>query len=226
MTEGIGFYHGFTMRWFRDGFCQEELSRAKRHGTDPYAEMEALAAKVPAGSNGVYAIFSNIMEARRWRHAPPSFVGFDILRPAETGKAACIRAIEENAAYVTRGHLEILSTLTGARASELVFIGGAAKGTLWPQVVADVTNCAVRIPVNKETTSLGGAISALVGCGEFPDFKSAVDAIVRWERVVEPDPSNAAEYAGRFESWKKVYEKMLALADEKIVPGLWRAPGI
>jgi autoinducer 2 (AI-2) kinase len=27
MVEGIGFYHGFTMRWFRDGFCQNEKKR-------------------------------------------------------------------------------------------------------------------------------------------------------------------------------------------------------
>ena len=30
MLEGIGFYCGLTMRWFRDAFCQEEKEEAKR----------------------------------------------------------------------------------------------------------------------------------------------------------------------------------------------------
>jgi autoinducer 2 (AI-2) kinase len=226
MTEGIGFYHGFTMRWFRDGFCQEEIKKAAACGSDPYSEMEALAAATPAGANGVNAIFSNIMNARSWRHAPPSFVGFDILRAAGTGKAACIRAIEENAAYVTRGHLAIIERLTKTPARELTFVGGAAKGSLWPQIVADVTNCRVRIPAKKETTSLGGAVAALVGIGEFKGWRSGVDSVVRYDFLREPDQSNVEKYSELFERWKKVYERVLSLADDRILPGLWRAPGV
>ena len=225
MTEGIGFYHGFTMRWFRDGFCDAEREEAKKRGVDAYAVMEERASEIPPGSNGVQGIFSNIMEAKRWRHAPPSFVGFNMLDARGTGKAACIRAIEENAAFVTKGHLDILVELTGKSPKELVFAGGAAKGKLWPQIVADVTNCSVRIPLVKETTSLGGAIAAFTAIGAYSSWSEAASAMVRWERKVEPNPSAADQYKSLYARWRTVYAEMLGLSDKKILPALFRAPG-
>ncbi len=40
MLEGIGFYCGLIMRWFRDAFCQLELEQAERLHQDPYTLME------------------------------------------------------------------------------------------------------------------------------------------------------------------------------------------
>ena len=114
MLEGIGFYCGMAMRWYRDAFCDSESSVARSRGVDPYVVMEETAARVPPGSNGVFAILSNLMNARRWVHASPSFLQFDVGNPAGSGRAACIRAIEEAAAYVVRGHLGIIGELTGA----------------------------------------------------------------------------------------------------------------
>jgi autoinducer 2 (AI-2) kinase len=226
MTEGIGFYHGFTMRWFRDGFCDKEREEAESRQIDPYSVMEERAAVIPPGSNGVHGIFSNIMEAKRWRHAPPSLVGFNLLDAAGTGKAACIRAIEENAAFVTKGHLDILKELSRETPREIVFVGGASKGQLWPQIVSDVTACRLRIPVAKETTSLGGAIAALTAVGAYRSWSEAVGAMVRVERSVEPQPANVRAYAEIFERWKKVNEWLVDLSDNHVVPSLWRAPGV
>ncbi len=113
MLEGIGFYCGMSMRWFRDAFCEAETSLARERGIDPYAVMEESAAAVPPGSGGVLAIMSNLMNARRWVHATPSFLGFELSDPAGSGRGACVRALEEAAAYVTRGHRDIISELTG-----------------------------------------------------------------------------------------------------------------
>jgi sugar (pentulose or hexulose) kinase len=132
-----------------------ERQETQTRGVDAYTVMKERASAIPPGSNGLNGIFSNVMEAKRWRHAPPSLVGFDLLDAAGTGKAACIRAIEENAAFVTRGHLDILKELSGETPEEMVFMRGAAKGSLWPQIVANVTRRRLRIPVVKETTSLG-----------------------------------------------------------------------
>jgi len=225
MTEGIGFYHGFTMRWFRDGFCDLERQEAKARGVDAYTVMEERARTVPPGSNGVQGIFSNVMEAKRWRHAPPSLVGFNLLDAVGTGKGACIRAIEENAAYVTRGHLEILVDLSRQSPKEIVFMGGAAKGFLWPQIVADVTGVPLRIPVEKETTSLGGAIAGFRSIGVFDSWAQAAAAVVRTERMVEPHPDTVRAYDEAYALWRKVNDRMVAMADERVIPGLWRAPG-
>jgi autoinducer-2 kinase len=226
MTEGIGFYHGFAMRWFRDGFCDKEREEAAGRRVDAYSVMEERAAAIPPGSNGVQGIFSSIMDARRWRHAPPSLVGFNLLDAAGSGKAACIRAIEENAAYVAKGHLLILEELAGKKADEIVLVGGASKGHLWPQIVADVTGRPLRIPVAKETTSLGGAIAAFTAVGVFGSWAEAASAMVRMEREVEPRPEAVHAYGELYERWQKVNERLVSIADDRILPGLWRAPGV
>jgi autoinducer 2 (AI-2) kinase len=226
VTEGIGFYLGFTMRWFRDGFCQEEKRLAEQQGLDAYAFMEKLACEMPAGSNGVQAVFSYVMDVKKWRHATPSFVGFDVVAPQKTGKAACIRAIEENAAYVSRSHFETLAELSGEPPKVITFAGGSSKGFLWPQIIADVLGVPVKIPKVKEATSLGSAICVLTALGETKDWPEAVERVVHWDRVVDPDSTDHATYNDTYERWFEVYQRMLPIADEGLLPSLWRAPGV
>lgn len=225
MTEGIGFYHGFTMRWFRDGFCQEEKRQAEIQKTDAYALMEKLAAEIPAGSNGVQGIFSNIMDAKRWVHTTPSFVGFNLLTPEATGKAACIRAIEENAAYVTRGHMEILEETTNHKPEEVIFAGGSSRGFLWPQIVADVLGVSIKVPEVKEATSLGSAVCAMIALGEVKNWSEGVDRVVHWDKRFEPNMKTHAIYNEKFQHWKEVYQEMLPMAERKVVSPLFWAPG-
>ncbi|MGB6582609.1 MAG: hypothetical protein WBF34_32340 [Streptosporangiaceae bacterium] len=115
MVEGIRFFCGVAMRWYRDASCDSEATVVRSRGVGPYVVMEEAAAPIPPGSNGVYAILSNLMNARRWTHASPSFLQFDLGNPAGSGRSACIRAIEEAAAYVVRGHFDIICGLTAWR---------------------------------------------------------------------------------------------------------------
>ena len=225
MVEGIGFYHGFVMRWFRDGFCHREKEQALSHGEDPYHVMEELASGIAPGSGGVQAIFSDIMNARRWKHAAPSFMGFDVLNPENTGKAACIRAIEENAAYTSRGHLDILTELSGFTPEEVVFCGGSSKGFLWPKIMADVLGLPMKIPVVKEATSLGSLICAGVAIGWFGSFSEAVEHIVKWEAEVEPDQSNTRMYEQHFRRWREIYRHALSIVEAGLLKSMWQAPG-
>ena len=103
------------MRWFRDAFCQSEKEEARRHRMDAYAIMEDSARSVPPGSEGVLGIFSNTMNSKRWIHASPALMQFDIGDPSRSGKKECVRAIEEAAAYVALGHLRIIEEITGGR---------------------------------------------------------------------------------------------------------------
>jgi len=225
MLEGIGFYSGLTMRWFRDAFCQLELEQAQRLNQDPYVLMEQIALEVPAGSNGVMGIFSNLMNAKRWIHASPAFLQFDVGNPANSGRKECIRAIEESAAYVAYGHMKIIESLTGLNFSEIVFTSGAAKGTLWPQIMADVLNCRVKVPVVKESTSLGAALYAGLGVGLYQDLKSVAQSIVSFEKTYEPDPTNHQKYQELYAQWSRVYERSLGMVEEGLIRPLWRAAG-
>jgi autoinducer-2 kinase len=225
MMEGIGFYCGIVMRWFRDAFCELETAEAKASGEDVYAVMERKAADVPPGSNGISGIFSNVMQVNRWVHASPSFIGFDVANPARAGRVDCFRAIEEGAAYVARGHLQIIEELTGLSVTDAVLTGGAAKGTLWPQIVADTLGIPVRIPTVKESTALGAAIYAGVGAGLYKDAGTAARALIEFERTIEPDASAAAAYKPLYEQWLALYAGALELSEAGLTRPLWRAAG-
>jgi autoinducer 2 (AI-2) kinase len=225
MLEGIGFYCGMAMRWFRDAFCDGEAAIARGRGVDPYVVMEEGAAAIPPGSNGVYAILSNLMNARRWVHASPSFVGFDLGHPAGTGRAACVRAIEEAAAYVVRGHLGIISELTAAPVTELTFSGGAAKGRLWPQVIADVLGLPVRVPAVTESSALGAALCAGRGAGIYSSLAELEPTLRQRAATFEPQPAAVAVYDDSYARWRQIYPRLLELSEDGLLNPLWRAAG-
>jgi autoinducer-2 kinase len=224
MMEGIGFYSGLTMRWFRDAFCQADAELAAQRGVDVYDLLEAEATAVPPGANGVLGIFSNLMEAKHWVHASPAFLQFDIARPETSGKKECFRAIEEAAAYVSRGHLEIAEEVSGRSVDEVVFTGGASKGSLWPRILADVLDVPVKVPHVKESTAFGAAVCAGVGAGLYSSLADAA-RLVRFDATVEPEPASAGQYRQLYEQWREVYDRMLGLSDDGLVRPMWRAAG-
>jgi autoinducer 2 (AI-2) kinase len=223
MLEGIGFYCGMSMRWFRDAFCAEDVALARSRSADPYELMEQAAAVAPAGR--VIAIMSNVMNARRWVHASPSFLQFDLADPVTSGRGACVRAIEEAAAYVARGHRDIITSLTGRDFGEVVFTGGAAKGRLWPQIMADVLGVPVHIPVVTESSALGAAICAGVGAGVYASLTEPRAALRRRAATFEPGPAAAAAYDEHYAAWREIYRRLLDITEDGLLNPLWRAAG-
>jgi autoinducer-2 kinase len=225
MLEGIGFYCGMAMRWYRDAFCESEVAAARSRGVDPYIVMEEAAAQIPPGSNGVYAILSNLMNARRWMHASPSFLQFDLGNPAGSGRAACIRAIEEAAAYVVKGHFDIICELTASTPAELTFSGGAAKGSLWPQIIADVLGVQVHVPVVTESSALGAALCAGKGAGIYGSLADLESGLRKRAATFDPGADAVSRYIDSYARWQQIYQRMLALCDEGLLNPLWRAAG-
>jgi autoinducer 2 (AI-2) kinase len=223
--EGIGFYCGLVMRWFRDAFCELEALEAERTGEDVYAILERKAACVPPGANGVFGIFSNVMQASRWVHASPGFLGFDVGDPGRAGRRECFRAVEESAAYVARGHVGIVKEVAGIEVDRAVLTGGAAKGTLWPQILADTLGVPIAVPAVKESTALGAAVYAGVGAGLFEDAGATAARLVRFESTYEPEPAAVAAYRSLYDQWLALYARSLELAEAGLVRPLWRAAG-
>lgn len=223
--EALAFKPGLAMRWFRDAFCQEEVRRAKELGTDPYALMNVEAEKVPAGCYGMMCTFSDVMNFINWKHAAPTFTNFDF-DPAKYNKYTFYRAIMENTAMVTKGHLELVREATGNAPAEIVFAGGASKGEVWCQIVADVLGIPVKVPVVKEATALGAAILAGYGAGLYTDISETARRLVKWERTFTPNPDNHKAYEAMYAPWREVYQAQLALSDRGLTRYMWVAPGL
>lgn len=219
MIEGIGFLCGLSMRWLRDAM----FDQADAGEGDLYEAMDERAGQVPPGSNGVVAILSNVMNAQSWRHASPSFLQFDLNDPVGTGRSACVRAVEEAAAYVARAHRDILEEVSGRPIESMVFSGGAAKGSNWTRIMASVLNMPVEVPTVTESSARGAAFSAGLGIGLF----SRTDAthLRARSRCVSPDSRAAAIYDHNFENWKSIYRTQLSVSDSGQLKPLWTAAG-
>jgi autoinducer 2 (AI-2) kinase len=223
--EALAFNPGLAMRWYRDAFCGEEKKRAAELNTDPYALMDEAARNVPPGSHGMICAFSDVMHFISWRHAAPAFMNFD-LDPEKFNKYTFYRAIMENTALVTLGHLRLVEQATGNRPEKIVFAGGASKSSLWPQILADVLGIPVEVPAVKEATALGAALLAGKGIGLYQDIKAAARSLVTMEQQFLPDASNREIYRKAYETWQAAYAPLLQLSDDRITRYMWSAPGL
>lgn len=223
--EALAFKPGLVMRWFRDGFCQEEKRLAKETGDDPYNLMNQKAKDIPAGSYGMLCAFSDIMNFISWKHAAPTFSNFE-LDPEKFNKYTFYHAILENTALLVKGHMELVYESTGARPSEVIFAGGASKSPLWSQILADVLNMPVRVPVVKEATALGAAILAGYGVGIYPSIAEGAAKTVQFEKTFLPDKKNHAVYEALYSKWRSFYKAQLDLVNKGITEPMWKAPGL
>ncbi|MGF1725336.1 autoinducer-2 kinase [Photobacterium nomapromontoriensis] len=224
-AESISFFTGLVMRWFRDSLCNEEKTAALQQGRDAYEILEEMARTIPVGSYGIMPIFSDAMHYKKWYHAAPSFVNLSI-DPERCNKAAMFRSLEENAAIVSACNLKQVFEFSGAKPDYIVFAAGGSKGKLWSQILSDVTGMEVRVPVVKEATALGCAISAGVGAGIYADLASTGENLVQWEHTYFPDMDNYECYQSIKESWIKIYKEQLKLVDENLTASLWKSPDL
>lgn len=224
-AEGITFFSGLVVRWFRDAFCETEKIEAERRGVDTYAILEEKAKNVPVGSHGIIPIFSDSMKYGKWYHAAPSFLNLN-LDPTLCNKASMFRSLEENACIVSSINLDKIVEFTGIKIDNIVFAGGAGKGTLWPQILADVTGCQIKIPKITEATALGAAMAAGVGAGLYTDLVEASKKLVIWDKTYKPNKENKKIYDRLKTKFKQAYKAQLKLVDDGITTSMWKAPGL
>jgi autoinducer 2 (AI-2) kinase len=224
-AEGITFFSGLVMRWFRDAFCDMEKLEAQKRGVDVYEILEEKAQAVPVGSYGILPIFSDSMKYGKWYHAAPSFLNLNIDSEV-CNRASMFRSLEENAAIVSSINLENIKAFSGIEIQEIVFAGGASKGVLWSQILADVTGYRVKIPKVTEATALGAVMAAGVGCGIYENLSHAAKKLVTWDKIYEPNMENKKLYDAIKIKWQKAYEAQLKLVDDNITTSMWTAPGL
>jgi autoinducer 2 (AI-2) kinase len=213
-AEGITFFTGLVMHWFRDALA----------GGRNYGELETLASQIPVGSYGITPVFSDRMNYGEWIHASPSFVGLG-LDSSKYNIGSMFRALEENACIVSAINLENIKTFSGVSPTSLTFASGASQGALWSQILADVTGLEVKVPVVKEATALGVAMACGIGAGVYKSFEEAGKNIVKIERIYQPDSANFQTYQEVKEKWIKVYSKQMELVYEGTLEPMWKAPG-
>ncbi len=192
---------GSAYKWWRDMFCQEEIREAgDLEGA--YGKMNALAAAVEAGSEGV--VFLPYLAGAGQPENDPDARGVFYGLTLKHGKGHCARAIMESIAFMLK---KILADFvrSGVEMKEVRSMGGGARSDLWLQIKADVIGLPIARMEEEETATLGAAMLAAVCHGEHPDIASAAAAMVRLGRRFQPDPARSAVYERSFRLYNTLY---------------------
>lgn len=177
--------------WWSDKILNSKNYAAEQAG------LEAL-----RGENGVFFLPYLMGERSPHNdvHARGAFIG---MRP-DTSRRNMTLAVLEGVAFALRDCVEIARS-GGADIRSTRICGGGAKSALWRQIVADVLNVPVERPAAEEGPSLGGAMLAMVACGEYADVRAAAEKIVKVASVTEPDPAAAAKYEKKYGIFRRLY---------------------
>lgn len=102
------------------------------------------------------------------------------------GLPEIVRAVYEGVAFEHRGHIDrLLKDRRRPRAAR--FAGGAARSRPWLDIFASAIELPLELSDATELGALGAAIIAAVGIGLYPDLDTAVAAMTRVARRIEPD---------------------------------------
>ena len=175
-------------------------------GNGDYAGDEAEVAN--AGESDL--IFLPYLSGERSPHNDVNARGAFIGLSATTTKAQMSRAVMEGVAFALRDCLEV-SKENGVTPSSTTLCGGGAKSRVWRQIIADVMDMPVKILRTEQGPSMGGAMLAMVGAGEYPSVEKAAETIVSVAETIEPDKNSAERYERKYEMFKKLYPALKAV---------------
>ncbi len=159
-------------------------------------EFDAIAQKSSVGAEGV--VILPFFNGERTPNLPNGRASITGLTVANSSRENICRAAMESAIFAMRGGLDAFRQL-GFVPKEIRLIGGGAKSTLWRQIVADVLNLPVKVPVLEEAAALGAAIQALWCLKKQSDDCSITDLCEEHIQIDEttiamPNEQNVSNY--------------------------------
>lgn len=157
---------------------------------------------VRLGENNVF--YLPYLMGERSPHNNPDVRATFIGMSMDTTREDMTQAVLEGVAFGLRDSLEVAREL-GIGIERTKICGGGAKSPLWRKIIANVMNLKVDIIESEEGPALGGAMLAAVGCGEYPDVKTAADKIVKIIDTVEPEEELVEKYEKKYQQFRKIY---------------------
>ena len=199
----VQIYRGFWMvKWFHEQFAAAEHDLARQRGMAIEQVLEEMARETPPGSLG-------LMLQPYWSpgtrepgpEAKGSIIGFGDVHT----RAHLYRAVLEGLAYGLRQGREHIERRGKVPVRRLLVSGGGSRSDLAMQITADVFGLPAERPHTWETSGLGAAMTAAVGLGIYPDFRTATENMTRVRDVFHPDPDSQRLYDRLY---RRVYRRL------------------
>jgi xylulokinase len=172
------------------------------------AELIAQAVAVPPGADGL--VLLPYFAGERSPLFDPGARGVALGLTLAHRPAHLMRAALEAVAMGVRHNLEAFDSVRPAGAGwRAVAVGGGATGTLWPQIVSDVTGRSQDIPAQTIGASYGDALLAAAAVGLVPPDGD-------WTKIAEtirPRPGLAGQYNRQYGVYRDLYTATRPLID-------------
>lgn len=190
---------GALLKWYRDQFGRLEKREAAERGIDPY---DILLADLPGDPTTLLVLPHFAVTG------PPLFEsrtkGVILGLTLETDHQTVLKGLLEGVTYYFREGVDLLEQ-AGVTVREFRATGGGAKSPVWLQIKADILGTPLATVKVTEAGTLGAAILAGVATGVYRSLGEAVEAVVKVDRVFEPDPARHQRYREQFEKYRKLY---------------------
>lgn len=120
-----------------------------------------------------------------------------------------IKAIMEGIAFHLKNVFNSLKN-SGASTKSLIMVGGGIRGRLWPQIVADVLNMEIMIPVktDEDFAAKGAAIIASHGLNTKRSLEENYDLFKSEFHTISPLKQNTGFYNNKYRDFNKIYNRI------------------
>jgi xylulokinase len=188
-------------------YHQDELLRETAM-KDVYQVLDQIAARVPAGSDGL--LYTPWLFGERCpveeRSLRAGLFNLSLAHSRET----IIRAVLEGVALNARWMMQPVERLLGRRVTQLTMVGGGGNSGVWCQIFADVLGVPIRqLAEPMQANAVGAAYIAFAGLNLI-DFASCPGQ-TRYRAVYQPQQVNHSVYAASFANFTELYRRLLPL---------------
>jgi xylulokinase len=94
--------------------------------------------------------------------------------------------------------------------SDMMACGGGGSSPLWRSMLADLYGCQVKTASSKEGPALGVALLAAVGAGIYSSVPEACKAVVKTDKIQQPDAQRSEEYEKFYQLYTEIYPALKA----------------
>jgi sugar (pentulose or hexulose) kinase len=174
-----GMWH---VTWFKNVIGEEFKKQAEKAGFSAEEFLAKEAVLVSPGSDGLIMIPDWLSPTDKL-YKKGLMMGFD----GRHTRGHMYRAFLEGIALTLKNHYDAMNEELGVTPNKLIVSGGGSNSDLFMQIIADIYGVkTIRNKVNG-SASLGAAISVAVATNLYPDYPSAVKAMVVEKDVFTPN---------------------------------------
>lgn len=122
----------------------------------------------------------------------------------DSSRADMMQAVLEGVCFGIRDSIEVARALgVDIRSSRIC--GGGAKSPLWKKMFANICNIEIESIETEEGPGFGGAMLAMVACGEYPDVETVARKFVKVTQKIIPDSELVSLYEQRYNKYREIY---------------------